>query len=298
MKFKFLSFSSHSLLNLLKQYGGSDDFDKLNTDTQNQHLLKNFDLMEYQQVIYNIVENLHNVLVKQIQILIKRFIVPAILEHDEMSKGKKNFKNVIQTEHGAEPKSLVNQLEFYYKQFEYFGLERCYSEQIFKQFFYYICAVSMNSLMLRPDICVWKTGMQIRYNVSVLDEWVRSKKMSHEILEPITPLNQVSSILQSRKSEDDVDTINDISSALSAAQVLKIIKSYHSDDCENPISPKFIEKLSAKLNERKSNTVNEAFTMDEDFIHSLKKVFKHSDIKLEEIELPECLNLSNLLIKI
>lgn len=250
-------------------------------------------------VIFKIIEQLHDVLVKQIQALIKPYIVPAVLHHDEMSKGKKSLKAPVPLKKNkAEPKLLVNQLEHYYKQFEYFGLDRCYSEQIFRQFFYYICAVSMNSLMLQPDICVWKTGMKLRYNVSVLSDWVRSKKMSSDILEPITPLNQVSYLLQSRKSEKDVETINEISSALSVAQVLKIIKSYHSDDCEDPISPVFIEKLTAKLNERKEKQVNEAFTMDEDFVHSLKVVFKYSDIKLEEIDLPESLNLNKLLVKI
>lgn len=288
-----------SLLNLLKQYGGSENYNKYNSDTQNQQLLKNFDLTEYRIVISKIIEQLHDVLVKQIQALIKPYVVPAVLHHDEMSKGKKTIKSILTSKNDkAEPKSLVNQLEHYYKQFEYFGLERCYSEQIFRQFFYYICAVSMNSLMLQPDICVWKTGMKLRFNIGVLGDWVRKKKMSKDILEPITPLNQVSNLLQSRKSEKDVDSINDMSNALSAAQVLKIIKSYHSDDCEDPISPVFIEKLASKLNERKGKQANEAFTMDEDFVHELRVVFKYSDIKLEEIDLPDTLNLNKLLAKI
>jgi hypothetical protein len=33
----------------------------------------------------------------------------------------------------GEPSSLVNQLEHYYKQFTYFGLDECYIEQLFKQ---------------------------------------------------------------------------------------------------------------------------------------------------------------------
>lgn len=35
------------LHNLLKQYGGNDEYIKLNTDAQNQQQLKNFDLSEY-----------------------------------------------------------------------------------------------------------------------------------------------------------------------------------------------------------------------------------------------------------
>lgn len=35
------------LLNLLKQYGGLDEYMKMNTATQNEQQLKNFDLSEY-----------------------------------------------------------------------------------------------------------------------------------------------------------------------------------------------------------------------------------------------------------
>lgn len=61
------------------------------------------------------------------------------------------------------------------------------------------------------------------------------------------PLNEASLLMQSRKSEDDVESICEISTHLTAAQVLKLLKSYMSDDCENPITPTFIEKVSKKL---------------------------------------------------
>lgn len=77
----------------------------------------------------------------------------------------------------VDPKSLVNQLDHFYKQFKYFGLDDIFIEQIFKQFFYYICAISLNNLMLRQELCMWKTGMKIRYNVSCLEDWARKMKM-------------------------------------------------------------------------------------------------------------------------
>lgn len=77
----------------------------------------------------------------------------------------------------VEPKSLVNQLEYFYKQFQFFGLDDGYIEQIFKQLLYYICVISINNLMLRQELCMWKTGMKIRYNVSCLEDWARKKKM-------------------------------------------------------------------------------------------------------------------------
>lgn len=61
--------------------------------------------------------------------------------------------------------------------------------------------------------------------------------------------------MQSRKSDSDVDSICEISPSLTSAQILKLIKSYTPDDCEDSISPKLIEKLSAKLAEIKGDMV-------------------------------------------
>ncbi|XP_037046669.1 unconventional myosin-Va-like isoform X1 [Bradysia coprophila] len=293
------------LHNLLKQYGGVDEYMLLNTDSQNQQQLKNFDLSEYRQVILGDITGLHEKTVRQVQEVMKPHIVPAILDHDEMARGKsqgaRGRSMSLMTPDGnqtVEPKSLVNQLEYFYKQFQFFGLDDGYIEQIFKQLLYYICAISINNLMLRQELCMWKTGMKIRYNVSCLEDWARKKKMPNDILQPLQPLIQVSSLLQSRKSEEDVDTIFELCSDLTTAQVLRIIKSYTLDDCENPIQPIFIEKLEKKLNERNTHTPNDLFTMEENFVHPLKVIYKYDSIKLEEIELPTILNLDDLLIKI
>lgn len=125
------------------------------------------------------------------QEVLKPHIVPAILDHDEMARGRnaggRNRAMSIETTGGGEvakrtqpatePKSLVNQLEHFYKQFEFFGLDGAYIEQIFQQLMYYVCAVALNNLMLRQELCMWKTGMKIRYNVSCLEEWIRKKHM-------------------------------------------------------------------------------------------------------------------------
>lgn len=80
----------------------------------------------------------------------------------------------------------------------------------------------MNNLMLRPELCMWKTGMKIRYNISCLEDWVRKVKMTTVVLDPLVPLIQVSKLLQSRKSEEDVQTIYELCTSLSSPQVLKV----------------------------------------------------------------------------
>ncbi|XP_075169246.1 dilute class unconventional myosin isoform X2 [Haematobia irritans] len=301
--------NSITLLNLLKQYGDVEEYIKFNTEKQNQQQLKNFNLFEYRRVILEIILKLHEALVKQVEGLLEQYIVPAILDNDEIQRGRqhggmigRNFSvdgSNVSPEHGkmAAWKQLISQLEHFYKQFTHFGLDRCYSEQVFTQIMYFICAVAMNCLMLRGDVCMWETGMVIRYNLGHIEEWVRDKKMSNDVLTPLAPLNQVSQLLQSRKSENDVQSICDLSTNLNTAQVLKIMKSYKLDDYESEITNKFIEKLTEKLNERPMIKNNE-FTMDQKLIYPFKVVFKYSDIKLEEIEIPKHLGLDDLLEKI
>lgn len=79
----------------MKQYGGIDDYLKFNTKTQNEQQLKNFDLSEYRKLILELIITSYSTLIIQIQNLIKTYIVPAILDHDEISRGKgKIYQNM------------------------------------------------------------------------------------------------------------------------------------------------------------------------------------------------------------
>lgn len=72
---------------------------------------------------------------------------------------------------------------------------------------------------------------------------------------PSSSLTEAALLMQSRKSEADVESLCEICPTLTGAQVLKLIKSYTPDDCEDTISPIVIEKLSAVLSREKNNTV-------------------------------------------
>ncbi|XP_023037684.1 unconventional myosin-Va isoform X3 [Drosophila willistoni] len=309
--------NSITLLNLLKQYGDVDEYVKFNTEKQNQQQLKNFNLYEYRRVILDLIVNLYQALIIQIQGLMDAKIAPAILNNDEIQRGRHAAHGMRSrtTSIGAAAaaasspdgnggnvpawKQLIGQLEHFYKQFQHFGLDNCYAEQIFHQLLYFVCAVALNCLMLRGDICMWETGMIIRYNLGCIEDWVRDKKMSNDVLKPLAPLNQVSQLLQSRKSEEDVQSIVDLCTSLTTAQVLKVMKSYKLDDYESEITNVFLEKLTKELNARdmKSNSSDE-FTMDQKFIQPFKVVFRYSEISLEDIELPSHLNLDEFLTKI
>lgn len=166
-----------TLHNLLKQYGGNEEYMQFNTDTQNQQQLKNFDLSEYRQVIYEAIAFMYEILMRQLQESLKSLIVPAILYHDETTRGITRRSLSASSPNTTEPQSLIDQLEKFYKQFVFFGLQDCYIEQIFQQLFTFICAVALNNLMLRRDLCTWKTGMKLKFNVGCLESWIKMKKM-------------------------------------------------------------------------------------------------------------------------
>lgn len=215
----------------MKQYGGLDEYSLTNSDVQNQQQLKNFDLSEYRQVVHETIITLYTLLVRQIQEVLKPNIVSAILLHDEMARGPLSKSrprtmslDMTSPDSTTDPGVLINALETFYKQFGFFGLSECYTEQILTQLMSFICMISMNHLMLRKGLCMWKTGMRIKYNVGCLETWVRQKKVTfNDILKPLNPLIQASSLLQLKKSVENVNDVYEVCDELTKGQVLKVI---------------------------------------------------------------------------
>jgi myosin-5 len=45
------------------------------------------------------------------------------------------------------------------------------------QIYYFMGATSLNCLLLRKNLCHWAKGMQIRYNLSHIEDWARENKL-------------------------------------------------------------------------------------------------------------------------
>lgn len=285
------------LFNLLRQYGGLEEYAQLNTETQNRQQLKNFDLTEYRRIIREKILYFYQLFVLQVEYSIKQLVVPALLEYDETTRGKKSARKSVDAEQVMDPASLVHRLNQLYEQFQHFGLSKAYTVQIFYQLFYYISAVALNNLMLRSDLCTWRTGMKIRYNTGLLKSWASEVGMPAEVLAKLDVLMEVSGLLQLRKSDavTDVKSIVDMCQLLSATQILKIIKMYRSDDAEPQVTQAFIEALTRTLT---TDDTNDSFMVDENYMRPISVNYEHSEVRLEEIELPAVLNLRGVLTKI
>lgn len=88
------------------------------------------------------------------------------------------------------------------------------------QIFYFICAGALNNLLLRKDMCHWSKGMQIRFNLSHLEQWARDMRL-HEagVTDTLAPIIQAAQILQARKTDADVNSICEMCDKLTVSQV-------------------------------------------------------------------------------
>jgi myosin-5 len=169
---------------------------------------------------------------------------------------------------------------------------------LYFQVFYYICACALNNLLLRKEMCHWSKGIQIRYNISHLEQWVRDQhihgqdSMSATIVDTLQPIIQAAQLLQARKSDDDVSNICTMCSRLTSAQIIKILNLYTpADELEDRIPISFIRKVQEELQKRTDHQSQSKLLMDTKHAFTVRFPYSPSSIKLEDIDIPAVLNL-------
>lgn len=69
--------------------------------------------------------------------------------------------------------------------------------------------------------------MQIRYNLSHLEQWARDQKLTDPaIVETLQPIVQASHLLQARKTDDDVKSLCEMCDKLTMQRVSCLINKY------------------------------------------------------------------------
>ncbi|KAG8180737.1 hypothetical protein JTE90_004694 [Oedothorax gibbosus] len=297
------------LLHNLKQYSGDKAFQVENSPKQNEQCLRNFDLSEYRQVLSDVAVWIYQAVIKILEERVQPLIVPAILEHEAIpgiSGNKPGGMRHRSSSVAREPDSpsfdpqaaldgLLKELGAFYKVLSIHGVDPELITQVYKQLFYFICAGALNNLLLRKDMCHWTKGMQIRYNLSHLEQWCREMRMQHaEVVETLQPIVQASQLLQARKTDDDVTAVCDMCDKLTAAQIIKILNLYTpADEYEERVPVSFIRKMQARLKERagteEAAAAGGGLLMDSKFAFAIRFPFNPSNIRLEDIVLPEAL---------
>ncbi|RVE53162.1 hypothetical protein evm_002259 [Chilo suppressalis] len=297
------------LLNNLRQYSGDEMYQVSNTPRQNQQCLRIFDLSQYRQVVSDCAVWIYQGLIHLLERQLERLIVPAILEHEEISGLSGPPRSPVPPSTPAPgPARLKNELSATSDTLRAHAVAPPLARAIYKQLFYYICAYSLNQLLLRKDLCCWAKGLQIRYNISHLETWIKEhlaeygQKSVEEILGVLKPITQAVQLLQARKSMADVQSTVDMCSDLTAMQVCKILNMYTpAEEYEVKVTREFIHEIQKKMQEKAGSNADKEpqnLLMDSKMIFSVQFPFDPSPIRLEAIELPEVLELEGLLVKI
>ncbi|XP_060895750.1 unconventional myosin-Va isoform X3 [Labrus mixtus] len=285
-------------LHCLKQYSGDEAFMKHNTQRQSEHCLSNFDLAEYRQVISDLAIQIYQQLIKCMENILQPMIVSGMLEHETIQgvsgvkpTGLRKRTSSIADEGTYTLDSILRQLSTFHSTMCQHGTDPELIKQVVKQQFYIIGAVTLNNLLLRKDMCSWSKGMQIRYNVSQLEEWLRDKGlMVCGAKETLEPLIQAAQLLQvKKKTDEDADAICSMCLALTTAQIVKVLNLYTPvNEFEERVSVAFIRTIQTRLRDRCESP---QLLMDTKMIYPVTFPFSPSSLALETIQIPGSLNL-------
>nr|XP_013012542.1 unconventional myosin-Vb [Cavia porcellus] len=287
------------LLHCLKQYSGDEGFMTQNTAKQNEHCLKNFDLTEYRQVLSDLSIQIYQQLIKIAEGLLQPMIVSAMLENESIqglsgvkpTGYRKRSSSMIDGDNSYCLEAIIHQMNSFHTVMCDQGLDPEIILQVFKQLFYMINAVTLNNLLLRKDACSWSTGMQLRYNISQLEEWLRGRNLHQSgAVQTMEPLIQAAQLLQlKKKTHEDAEAICCLCTALSTQQIVKILNLYTPlNEFEERVTVSFIRTIQAQLQDR-----NDPQQLLLDFKHMFPVLFPFnpSSLTMDSIHIPACLNL-------
>ncbi|NXG31151.1 MYO5C protein, partial [Dromaius novaehollandiae] len=299
--FEMLSFwlsNTFYFLNCLKQYSGEEEFMKYNTPRQNKNCLKHFDLSEYRQILSDLAIRIYHQFVVVMENNIQPMIVPGMLEYESLQgisglkpTGFRKRSSSIDDTDTYTMTSILQQLSYFYSTMCQNGLDSELLKQAVKQLFFLIGAVTLNSLFLRKDMCSCRKGMQIRCNISYLEEWLKDKNLqSSNAKETLEPLSQAAWLLQVKKiTDDDAKEIYEHCTSLSTVQIVKILNSYTPiDDFEKRVTPSFVRKVQAMLNNREDVP---QLMLDTKYLFQVTFPFTPSPHALEMIQVPSSFKL-------
>ena len=239
--------NAYRLLCDMKQFSGEQQF-RSRSDTVSASL-RSFDLGEYRNVLTDLLVQIYHTIVKHVEVLLVPLIVPAMLDYEPIpsmgtSPAKLGGRRKPKASHTVESilKLLTKVMVALRKQ----CVEPALARQVFRQVFYVINAHIVNSFLLSKDYCHCFKGVQVRFNITKLQEWARENQLD-DAGEVLKEAVQVTQLLQVNKTSlGDVDTILDCCEALSPVQVQKILTMYTPGDFEERVPASVIRAVTQR----------------------------------------------------
>uniref|UniRef100_A0A8B9Q2H5 Dilute domain-containing protein n=1 Tax=Apteryx owenii TaxID=8824 RepID=A0A8B9Q2H5_APTOW len=287
------------LLNCLRQYGRDEvGYWQENTARQNEHRLHNVDPQGACRSLGALAIQLYQQLIRTAEKGLKPMIVAAMLE-SETIQGLSSARPPGPRRPLAAPAhtlpELLLQLGSFHEALSCQGLPATVVHQAIRQLLFLISGTTLNYLLLRKDACSWSRGIQLRYNISQLEQWLRAEGLhqsgAREVLEPLV---QAAQLLQVKKAtEEDAGAICSLCTVLSTQQVVKILRAYTpAAGLEERVSPSFIS--SKRLQEQNPEGPSQLL-VDTCHLFPVHLPFSASSVHLDELHIPESIDLAFLL---
>ncbi|XP_054633861.1 unconventional myosin-Vc isoform X1 [Dunckerocampus dactyliophorus] len=289
----------YQLLNCLKQYSGDEEFSKQSTPRQVKNCLQNFDLSDHRQVVSDLAICIYHQFITAMERALTPAIVPGMLEHESLQGissmkptgfRKRSSKNSDDTEMFT-VSFIIQRLSHFHTIMSQHSMEANLIKQVVKQLLFHIGATTVNSLLLRKDMCSCRKGMQIRCNISYLEEWLQEKELqSSHFIDTLKPLTQAAWLLQvSKCTDEDAKAIIEKCTELNTVQIAKILNSYTPiDGFEKRVASSFVRKVQSL---RQDHDGSAQLMMDADYRFPVTFPFCPSSQALELLQVPNSLNL-------
>ncbi|KAI1720591.1 myosin head (motor domain) domain-containing protein [Ditylenchus destructor] len=280
------------LFNLLRQYSNEEQWKEKNTCVQMSQCIKNFNLEPLRNQLKLRVDLFYNNLMKRtVEPLLIPKIVPAVLQHESgafMTNGDSK-----ESEKRSLP-DLIEFLNFVFAKLKNYGADEILTGQVFRQISQWICSLALNHMMFRRELCTPVKAISIKHNVMEIQAWLSENKIRGS--EMFEPLIQASHLLQIRKSEAYLDILcGETTSKLNSKQVMAILRHFSPSDGfeDDALTEEFLAKVNQKLASRSSSdaTEKDELLMRGTYLDPFDSdSFLYTDVQLETISLPTCLD--------
>ncbi|KAM9265441.1 unconventional myosin-Vb-like [Morus bassanus] len=285
------------LLNCLRQYSQDESYWQGNTARQNEHRLQNVDPQSSCCSLGALAVQLYQQLIRTAEKCLKPMIVAAMLESEPIqglssSCPPGHHRSLAAPTHTLP--ELLQQLGSFHAALDRHGLAPSVGHQALRQLLFLVSGTTLNYLLLRKDTCSWSCGIQLRYNISQLEQWLRAEGLqqsgAHEVLEPLV---QAAQLLQVKKvTEEDAGALCSLCTVLSPQQVVKILRAYTpAVGLEERISPSFISSVEKRLQDQYGGGPSQLL-VDTSHLFPVHLPFTASPLHLDELRIPDTLNLA------
>jgi myosin-5 len=295
--------NGYRLLSNMKQFSGEPQFKT--RDDELSLTLNTFDLQEYRIVLSDLLVQIYHTVFKHVEVQLLPMIVPGMLDYESLpgagsaaaAGGRRGGQS---GGAGGKPAAKVDDIVRLFNSVLQALQRQCVEprlvQHVFKQLFYVVNANMVNNLLLRKDLARLTKGMQVRYNISKLQDWARDNSLE-QIGSALIEAVQITQLLQCNKTKaDDVDTIFATCVNLNPLQIQKVLTMYTPEEFESRVPAALLRAVHERESQAKggrgpSEGGAAKLLMDTGYMFSVTFPFTPSTPKFPTLELPADLEL-------